>query len=48
MVLDEGDDEDSMDGSNVDNGQNIDDDDDSLFHKPASGISGSNALNSSV
>ncbi|EFX64091.1 hypothetical protein DAPPUDRAFT_118553 [Daphnia pulex] len=39
---DESDHENSMDGSNVPDRQNIDDDEDSLYHKPSSGVSESN------
>ncbi|EFX61737.1 hypothetical protein DAPPUDRAFT_338310, partial [Daphnia pulex] len=40
----ESDHENSMDGSNVPDRQNIDDDEDSLYHKPSSGVSESNTL----
>lgn len=43
-VLDESDHENSTDGSNVADRQNIDDDEDSLYHKPSSGVSESNTL----
>jgi hypothetical protein len=46
FVLDESD-EDSMESSNVADGQNIDDDDNFLYHhKPSSGCSESNVLKS--
>ncbi|XP_045022819.1 stress response protein NST1-like [Daphnia magna] len=41
---DESDHENSTDGSNVADRQNIDDDEDSLYHKPSSGVSESNTL----
>jgi hypothetical protein len=43
-VLDESDYENSMDGSNIADWQNIDDDEDSLYHKPSAGVSESNTL----